>query len=164
MRPEVAKGYLEAARRIARHFTNGSIDTMGLDQDDYVGELAIHAFKAWRAHGYRCGFGSSSEQPYVKRAMWNRAKDLARTAQTRAVDAPFSLMGDPEDGIDTEARLEAREGLRILDGELGGWQRGLLAATGEGETGHQYALERGWHRSRITKARKRANRILSGAK
>lgn len=161
MRREVVQGYMTTARQIARYFSNGSVDALGNDRDDYVAELVLQAYEAWRKHGYLKGFGSSSEGPYVCRAMWNRARDLARSANARQRNVgTLPMLSEPQDDVNEEARLEAREELRVLGSSLRGWYRDLLAASGEGDWDRAYARERGVHPSRIYRARAKAAQLL----
>jgi hypothetical protein len=159
MRREVAESYYEVAREIARNFVGRSVDPLGLDREDYVAELMEHAYKAWRAHGFRCGFGLSSERPYVYKSLWQRARQLQRKCKLRARYRPLSLIADPLAEIDTEARLEDREVLRLLDKYLSGVDRRMLEAAGEGWI-YELRQQPGWDARRLLRARVRARDML----
>ena len=162
MRREVAEAYLAVAKDIARCCARDELDELGMDRDDYVAELALKAYIAWRAHGFKRGFGSSSEKPYVHRAMWNRARDLqAAAGACRRNLGLLPMLSEPLGEIDTAAQVEAREDLRELGRRLKGWQRELLMAAAEGDWDAAFAKERGWHHSRVTKARSVAREILA---
>lgn len=57
---------------VALRFTNGGVDPKARDFEDYANYLR---YAAWRAL-QRCG-----AKAYVRRAIWNAAKDLARQAR-----------------------------------------------------------------------------------
>lgn len=157
MEATTAKSYLSRARELARYFSQrGVIDHASADYDDFVSEMALKAWTAWRVHGRTRGYGLRSERSYVLRAMRNRAKDLIRSAG----EGWDSLVEEPLDECCLYRQVDARLKLARLNRFLRGWQREILAAVAEGESGAAYAASRGWHHSRLATARARAAKII----
>jgi hypothetical protein len=159
METTTAETFLSKAKALAKFFSEpGVIDNAGVDYDDFVSEMAVKGWHAWRVHGRKWGFGTGSERYYVLRAMRNRAKDLVRgSVGGEEVD---SLVMEPLDECCLHRQVEARLQLAKLDRQLRGWQREILAAVAEGESGAAYAASRGWHHSRLGTARRRAAKII----
>ena len=87
---------------VANHFTNGGVDPKARDFDDYANRLR---FAAWRA------IRKCAVKAYVRRAISNAAKDLARQAWAykRAIPtAPFEYHPryDPYPQIDAKLDLQ----------------------------------------------------------
>lgn len=158
MEPTQAKSYLARARELAKFYARvGILDRAGADYDDFVSEMVLKGWLAWRYHGRTKGFGGRGERLYILRAMRNRAKDLIRGTPSEACE---SMGEEPLDGCCLHRQVEARLQLARLDRKLRGWQRELLVAVAMGESGAAYAASRGWHHSRLAKARKRAAKII----
>lgn len=133
------------------------IDGAGADYDDFVSEMFLKGWLAWRVHGFAHGFGTRGEKYYVLRAMRNRAKDLIRSGVGDDLDP---LVEEPLDDCCLHQQVDARLKLAKLDRKLKGWQREILAAVAQGESGAAYAASRGWHHSRLALARRRAAKII----
>lgn len=159
MEAATAKTFLSRAKELAKFFSQpGVIDNAGVDYDDFVSEMVVKGWQAWRVHGRKWGFGTRGERYYVLRAMRNRAKDLVRcSGNAEDVD---SLVLEPLDECCLHRQVDARLKLAKLNRKLRGWQRDLLAAVATGESGTAYAAARGWHHSRLATARKRAAKII----
>ena len=160
MDAKTVRSYLTRAKELAKFYSRaGVLDHAGADYDDFVSEMVIKGWLAWRYHGRTRGYGMRSERPYVLRAMRNRAKDLIRGAAA-LVDGSESTTEEPLDGCCLHRQVEARLQLARLNRQLRGWQRELLAAVAAGESGAAYAASKGWHHSRLATARKRAAKII----
>ena len=157
METTTARTYLSRAKELAKFFSRPRvINGAGADYDDFVSEMVLKGWLAWRVHGFSRGFGTRGEKYYVLRAMRNQAKDLLR----RVGDDVDSFDEEPLDDRCLHHQVDARLKLAKLDRKLKGWQRDLLAAVAEGESGAAYAAARGWHHSRLSLARRRAAKII----
>jgi hypothetical protein len=101
--------YAEVVHKIAAYLVNkpNQTDVLGNMRDDYVSDLAIEALLASKAYQAKHGQCQRAEAQYVRKSLWNYARDQKRLRYRRNrffFQTPDYL----QDPIDLDAQCDAR--------------------------------------------------------
>jgi len=156
--------YGQAVSQITKSISRDprEVDRHGRSRDDYRQELHLRAMAVERRF--------SPEKPprlYVMKSLWNAAAQIERDRwrlDCRYVD----LMDVPEETYQEDARLQAREALRVLIERLGGPDATLFArlVEADGQASEVYDAEqdgaREAFRQRLCRLRQRMRSLVGG--
>ena len=131
--------------KVAGHFTKGGVDPRGRDFDDYANHLR---FAAWRASKRP----SNNTRAFIRRAIWNAAKDLARQAYRCSI--PTSELREEIISTDPYPRINARLDLQKVLDETPEVLNELVLVMCEGSPCHAFT-----EGSKSTKYRRHASNV-----
>lgn len=148
-----------------RVMRGNSLDAIGLGVEDYRSELRIAALEALRGCA---GLSPAGVVQYVKRAIWNRAKDLSRkNARERVFREKYdgfcvrNMFFDPRD------RLHARNTLNQLASRISESEAACLAAYlfsgGVREAARDLGMGHSSYHRQFSLARSNAKKLLEAA-
>jgi hypothetical protein len=106
------------AREVAGRMLPAGELAAGKDREDHAVEFAFVAAEARERFCERYGWCTPAERRYVRKAVWNAARDARRAAQRHS-----SVIDDnaeiPENLDDWESRMDARDLIRRMEARLG---------------------------------------------